>query len=118
MVGEAVFLHDKAPCMRAKATQLLLKAQNVEFWGNDVWPGNSPDLNPAENIGSIIKDEVEGLMLQETGKGRYSVETLKKNLITVLESLENRTELFEDLLCSYPSRLAAVRRANGKHTDY
>jgi len=66
LVGEAVFVHDKAPCMRAKATQQLLKASKVDFWGNDIWPGNSPDLNPAENIGAIIKNEVEALMLQET----------------------------------------------------
>ena len=50
IVNEAVFLHDKAPCMRAKATQQLLRASGIEFWGNDVWPGNSPDLNPAEHI--------------------------------------------------------------------
>ena len=104
--------------MRANATQQLLKDNNVEFWGNDVWPGNSPDLNPAEHIGAIIKDEVEALMLQEQGQNRYSVETLRRNLENVLRSLENRTELFEDLLCSYPSRLNAVRRANGGHTDY
>lgn len=118
VVGEAVFVHDKAPCMRAKATQQLLKANNVEFWGNDVWPGNSPDLNPAENVGAIIKDEVEARMLEERGPGRYSVETLKRNLILVLEGLENRTELFQDLLCSYPSRLRAVREAHGQHTGY
>jgi len=117
-VDEAVFIHDKAPCMRAKATQQLLKAENVEFWGNDIWPGNSPDLNPAEHVGAIIKDEVEARMLVEVGKGRYSVETLKKNLILVLESLENRIELFEDLLCSYPSRLKAVCDSMGQHTIY
>jgi len=117
-VGEAVFVHDKAPCMRANATQQLLKDKNVEFWGNDVWPGNSPDLNPAEHIGAIIKDEVEARMSQETGPDRYSVETLKKNLTLVLESLENQTDLLVDLLCSYPSRLKAVRDANGQHTDY
>ena len=118
VVGESVFIHDKAPCMRANATQQLLRAENVDFWGNDIWPGNSPDLNPAEHIGAIIKDEVEERMLKEVGKGRYSVETLKKNLILVLESLENRAELFEDLLCSYPYRLKAVHDAKGKHTVY
>jgi len=117
-VGEAVFVHDKAPCMRANATQQLLKDNNIDFWGNDVWPGNSPDLNPAEHIGAIIKDEVEAKMLDERGPGRYSVETLKKNLEAVLEDLENRTELFEDLLCSYPSRFDAVRKAHGQHTGY
>lgn len=118
VVGEAVFVHDKAPCMRANSTQQLLKENNINFWGNDVWPGNSPDLNPAEHIGSIIKDEVEARMLEERGLGRYSVETLNKNLEIVLKDLENRTELFEDLLCSYPSRLEAVRAAQGQHTPY
>jgi hypothetical protein len=118
VVGEAVFLDDKAPCMRAKATQQLLRVSGIEFWGNDVWPGNWPDLNPAEHIGSIIKDEVEAKMAQQRGPGRYSVETLKKNLIEVLESLEDKTDLFEDLLCSYPARLKAVREARGQHTDF
>jgi hypothetical protein len=36
----------------------LLRENNVDFWGNDVWPGNSPDMNPAEHFGVIIKDEV------------------------------------------------------------
>jgi hypothetical protein len=43
-----------------------------------------------------MKDEVEALMLKETGPGRYSSETLKKNLVTVLESLKPGTELLED----------------------
>lgn len=118
ITGEAVFLHDKAPCMRAKATQHLLKESGVEFWGNDVWPGNSPDLNAAEHVGSIIKDKVEAKMTQERGPDRYSVETLKKNLAEVLESLEDQTELFEDLLCSYPARLKAIRDAHGQHTNF
>ena len=49
---------------------------------------------------------------------RYSVETLKKNLTEVLESLEDKTDLFEDLLCSYPARLKAVREARGQHTHF
>jgi len=118
VVGEPVFLHDKAPCMRAEATQHELKQHGVDFWGNDVWPGNSPDLNPAEHVGAIIKDKVEAKVVSESGPGRYSVETLRKNLTEVLESLEDETELFENLLCSYPARLKAVRDARGQHTDY
>lgn len=118
VVGESTFLHDKAPCMRANATQQLLKQHGIDFWGNDVWPGNSPDLNAAENIGAIVKDRVEGLMLQEQGPGRYSTEVLRKNLEIVLESLENDTDLFENLLCSYPLRFKEVLKANGGHTGY
>ena len=68
--------------------------------------------------GAIIKDEVETKMIEEQGPGRYSVDTLKRNLVEVLESLEDKTELFENLLCSYPDRLKAVRDARGQHTDY
>ncbi len=59
VVREAVFVHDKAPHMRAKATQKLMKSNGIKFWGNDVWPGKSSDLNAAEHIGAIIKNEVE-----------------------------------------------------------
>ncbi|CAF5036369.1 unnamed protein product, partial [Rotaria sp. Silwood1] len=62
VINEVTFLHDKAPCMKANATQHLLEAEEVKFWGNSIWPRNSPDMNPAENIGAIIKDKVEELM--------------------------------------------------------
>ena len=77
-IGDAVFVHDKAPCMRANATQQLLKQANFELWGNDIWPRKSRDLNVAENIGAILKDEVEAQMLAEIGPGRYSYETSPK----------------------------------------
>ncbi len=104
--------------MRAKATQQLLRENGIDFWGNDVWPGYSPDLNAAEHIGSIIKDKVKGRMVAETGNNRFSLPTLTKHVTEVLKSLENDTELFETLLLSYPERLDAVRRANGGHTEY
>ena len=36
----------------------------------------------------------------------------------VLKNMEIDTDLFETLLCSYPSRLGEVKKANGRHTDY
>ena len=48
----------------------------------------------------------------------HTVETLKKNLIAILEGLEDRTELFQDLLCPYPARLKAVREARGQDTNF
>jgi hypothetical protein len=117
-VDEVIFVHDKAPCMKANMTQQLIQDNNIDFWGNNIWPGNSPDLNVAEHIGTIIKDEVEKRMLSETGRDRYSEETLKNHIIDVLQNMETDTELFENLLCSYPSRLRAVKKADGGHTDY
>lgn len=47
-----------------------------------------------------------------------SVETLKKFLMGVLKSSEDRTELFEDLLCSYPACLKAVRDTGGQRKNF
>ena len=47
----------------------------------------------SSKIGSIIKDKI----IQECNLDQYSMETLKKNLIDILEGLEDKTELFEDL---------------------
>jgi hypothetical protein len=52
------------------------------------------------------------------GPGRYSIETLKKIIVEVLEGLEDKTELFENFLSSYPARLKAVRDARNQHTDF
>ena len=52
-------LHDRAPCMSALETQMLLTDKGIDFFGNSVWPGNSPDLNPAENLGAVVKQRVE-----------------------------------------------------------
>ncbi len=57
-------------------------------------------------------------MLSQTGHCRYLEETLKMHISDVLKNMETDTDLFETLLCSYPSRLRAVKNANGRHTDY
>ncbi len=117
-VDQVTFIHDKAPCMRANATQQLLIDSEIDFWGNNVWPGNSPGMNPAEHIGTIIMDEVEVKILQEPASYRYSYDTLLRQLKDVLKRLENRTELFVNLLCSYPDRVKAILAANGNHTNF
>ncbi len=69
---------------------------------NDIWLGNSPDLNAAEHIGSIVKDKVKAKVLEETGSNRFSYDTLLQHVTNVFKSVENRTQLFVNLLCSYP----------------
>ena len=77
--NEVIFLHGKASCMKANATQHLLEDEGIKFWGNSIWSGNSLDMNPAENIGAIIKDKVEELMASEDRQNRYSYDVLKTN---------------------------------------
>ena len=117
-VNQVTLVHDKAPCFKALATQQLLQDNAIDFFGNNEWPGNSPDLNPCENVGAIIKDRVETRMHKLRGPNPYSIATLRNALTEVLAAMEFDTQLFESLLRSYPRRLAAVRQARGGHTDY
>lgn len=115
---QVTFLHDKAPCFKALATQQLLKDNDIDFFDNSQWPGNSPDLNPCENVGAIIKDKVESALHTFPDNPQQGLLNLQNVLHNVLRNLENDTNLFDSLLRSFPARLAAVTAARGGHTDY
>ena len=104
--------------MKANATQHLLEDEDVKFWGNSMWSGNSFDMNPAENIGAIIKDKVEDLMAGEDRQNRYSYDVLKTNIENTLRDIEDDTDLFTDLLCSMRKRFDALKAAEGGHTNF
>ena len=75
-------------------------------------------MNPAENIGAIVKNRVEELMATEDRQNRYSYDVLKSNLQNALKNLEDDTDLFVDLLCSMRKRFDALRAAGGGHTSF
>jgi len=81
MSQEVCFLHDKAPCFEAVATQELLRQSGIDF-NNSEWPGSSPELNPAEDLRVIIKDRVEDRVLNEEVSGdihnRFCCQTCKQ----------------------------------------
>ena len=86
--------------------------------GRSIWPGSSPDLNVAENIGAIMKDRVEAGLLDFEEQERCKPDILRQTLEAVLQEISDDTELFGKLLKSYPRRLKAVKDAKGYHTQY
>jgi hypothetical protein len=75
-------------------------------------------MNPAENIGAIIKDKVEELIASEDRQNRYNYDILRANVENTLIDLENSTDLFVDLLCSMRKKFDALKAAEGGHTNF
>ena len=80
----ALYLHDRTPMMSALETQALLEEEEIDFLGNNEWHGNSPDLNPTENIGSIVMDRVGIALDKSKSDSKYGVKNLKKTVKKVM----------------------------------
>ena len=113
---KSFLIHDCAPGWKSKRNQDALLdhgIQCVKPTGYGRWPGNSPDLNVAENLGAIIMDKVQDQIAKKSGPGKYSNKTLLKCLHKVLLETSQDTELFKNLVMSFPKRLMEVKKANG-----
>ena len=103
----AIFMQDSAPCHRSKVTTDFLKKNKISVLE---WPGNSPDLNPIENLWTIMKDKA-------ADKHPSSAQHLKQAIKDVLVT-EITQEYCEFLVSSMPRRIQAVTDSKGCHTKY
>ena len=73
------------------------------------WPGNSPDLNPIENLWNIMK---EGLKKKDIGSAPKLQAELKKLWVSLDQAMLRK------LSDSMPRRLQMVLNAKGEMTKY
>ena len=102
-----IFMHDGAPCHKAKVVTSYLKNEKVEVIQ---WPGNSPDRNPTENLWKILKDKI-------AEKQPTSTKHLCE-MITLVWVTEITRAYCQALVHSMPSRIEAVIKNRGGHTKY
>ena len=102
-----VFQQDGTPCHKSRAIKEFLRANSIEVLAP--WPGNSPDLNPIENLWAILKKQVD-----------KQKPTNCKQLQTLIqyEWSSIHSELINKLVSSMPKQIKEVLRKNGQHCKY
>jgi transposase len=101
------FLQDGAPCHTSKKVKDFLKEKDVVVMD---WPGNSPDLNPIENVWNNMKNKLRK-------KAITSVPVLQQEIMK-LWVLETTQEYLKKLSDSMPKRLQLVIKHKGEMTKY
>lgn len=102
-----IFQQDSAPCHVAKKCQQWFRDQQIPVLP---WPGNSADLNPIENLWTVMKKKV-------SEKSPRSLSELKEAILFVWTH-EITPELCLKLVSSMPSRLSSVIANRGGTTKY
>lgn len=101
-----VFQHDLAPPHKANSTQAFLKNKNIDVLP---WPGNSPDLNPIENIWGILKRQLRPMKHNSAQKLWNEVQSKWYNL---------SRHLCQKIVFSMPKRLELVKKSKGYPIKY
>lgn len=102
-----IFQQDSAPCHTSKKMKEFFTEHNITVLD---WPGNSPDLNPIENLWYIMAKKVQA-------RHPKNKRDLKEAVIHVWNH-ELTTELGQSLIESMPRRCSAVIKSRGGVTKY
>jgi len=105
-----VFQQDSEPAHRARKTIKLLQWETSAFISPNLWPVNSPDLNPVDyDIWGVLQDRV----YQKKSK---DVNELRQRLVEVWAGLQQN--VIGDAIDQWCRRLHACVQARGGHFEY
>ena len=102
-----IFQQDGAPAHHAKVTQEWCKLNLQSFWQKGIWPGNSSDLNPIENLWAILKSRVDEMEMCT------NIEMLEKTV--KLAWSEISPEILDNLISSMPKRIQKCLELSGDY---
>jgi len=98
-----VFQQDNAPAHRARETVELLHRETPMFISPDMWPANSPDLNPVDyRIWGVMQERVYRAQIRDEGELRQRlVETWTEFQQSVVdEAIEQWRERLRACVCT------------------
>jgi transposase len=119
-IDNVIFQQDNASPHRAKATMSWLNASAEQHAFTIMeFPPNSPDLNPIENLWSIVKAELyrrypDTMYLQ--GSGKAVREELRNRLNNIWWDIGK--DVLNRLIDSMMRRIEAVLKAKGWYTEF
>ena len=106
--GGFIFQQDGAPCHRARSVTNFLNCNNVPILP---WTGNSPDMNPIENLWMIVKKRI-------ADRKPSTKVALIEALIEVWTHDPEIQDMCPRLIDSMPNRVEKLIAARGASTKY
>lgn len=106
--GDSIFQQDLAPCHTSRKMLTFFEESGLTVLD---WPGNSPDINPIENLWAIIKRRLQ----------KEDCSTMQKLISAVIKVWYHDEELAEmcsNLVESMPNRVQMLVKARGGHISY
>lgn len=100
------FQQDNAPAHRSRRSIEFINNQNLKLLD---WPANSPDLNPIENIWSVLKNSVEK-------RSPKSLEELERIAIEEWDKIDQQN--IRKTIKSMCRRIDQVLKRKGEKCDY
>ena len=98
--GTSHFLKDSAPCHKSKmVTKWFEERPHITLIK---WPGNSPDLNPIENVWKGMKDQLKQFTTVT------NIEDWKREITQLWVTKMSDSQYLRNLVESMPSRLQEV----------
>lgn len=102
-----LFMQDNAPCHTARSIKSWLVSEQIQ---TILWPPNSPDINPIENLWEILKQRV-------ADERSTNISDLK-NTIRRVWTTDISEELCKSLCLSMPKRIREVVKNKGYPSKY
>ncbi|KAI6649518.1 hypothetical protein LOD99_11883 [Oopsacas minuta] len=96
-MSKAIFQQDGASAHTSKKCQEWHKNNVCKFWEKSIWPANSPDLRPIENLWGILQTRLE------TMERPTNLIMLQKQLIQAWREITPET--IDKLIAGMPNRI-------------